>query len=354
MLFLADLPYPLHGMSNVNKKMLEKLKFHCDDVKVINTSPSYFSKYFNTKLWVACKIIHSIIVFAKLFNFFIKGERIVYRPIMGGIGQVYDCIYLLLARIFRARIVLHHHSFQYLNEKKRLFSFLKFIAGPDAEHVLLGPEMLLPLNKYYAIREGQCVVVSNLCFFDVENVDVRVNATVTIGHLANLCYDKGVDYFCSLYEVSEKNAGHFKFVVAGPYADKETKALIEASISNNFEYHGPLYGEAKDIFYNGLDVFLFMSKYKNEAEPLVLYEAAQQGAFLIGTNRGCMASVIEKFGGLVVNPEQINMQELYALIEEKRKNGCFGFAQKKTRSQIFKRIKSEGDKVLDELIASFT
>ncbi|MCG3024525.1 glycosyltransferase, partial [Escherichia coli] len=63
------------------------------------------------------------------------------------------------------------------------------------------------------------------------------------------------------------------------------------------KYFGPVYGEDKTRFLNDLDVFIFPSRYYNEAEPLVVYEAAASGNYVIGSEVGSMKEAIQKVHG---------------------------------------------------------
>lgn len=52
------------------------------------------------------------------------------------------------------------------------------------------------------------------------------------------------------------------------------------------------------LIFKNIDVFAFPSKYINEAEPLVLYEALQYGSFIVGSRQGSMQEVINKVDGV--------------------------------------------------------
>ena len=66
MIFLVDLPLPVHGMSTVNKFVLKKVKEAGLKVDVINSVPSYAANYFETLLWPFIKVIHTIYCISKL------------------------------------------------------------------------------------------------------------------------------------------------------------------------------------------------------------------------------------------------------------------------------------------------
>ncbi len=305
MIFLADLPPPIHGMSSINLAFCDVLKKAAQGkVVVINTSPSIPGKYFNTYFWILAKIGMIPMLTVKLIKGFTNSQHsTLYRAINGGAGQVFDIIYLAVARIFGIKIFIHHHSCNSISKKKLLFSLLNKVAGKDAIHIVLGMEMKLGLCNKYQILDSSIRIQSNLAFFDsmpkISKSTEFSNQVLRIGHLSNLCEEKGLGVFIELCAILESREVEFEAVLAGPFVNKVAEQLYKQS-DCNINYLGPLYGESKQDFYQSIDLFVFPSMYFNEAEPLVLYEAAQYGVFLIGTKRGCMPSVISSFEGQVV------------------------------------------------------
>ena len=111
MLLLMDFPKPVHGMSNINLAMKERFVLEVEGVSIINTVPSYLSSFFGTKLWVLAKFIHSVFVFARVVLYFLLGGgRLLYRPVNGGFGQVYDIVYSGVSRLFGGSIFFHHQN----------------------------------------------------------------------------------------------------------------------------------------------------------------------------------------------------------------------------------------------------
>jgi glycosyltransferase involved in cell wall biosynthesis len=299
-IFLLDLPNPVHGMSSINLAFKNRAVTFNLSPKVINTVPSYAARFFTTRLWGVFKIIHTIFCYFRFILLSatnINGD--VYRPINGGAGQVYDLIYLIIARTFLHKIYIHHHSFNYLNSKSTLFSLLNVIAGKSATHVVLGPKMKSVLSDLYGINEDNIIVISNLAFFDFEKSKIELNKCVRLGHLANLCVEKGVDTFIDVCRLLQQKEIDFTAEIAGPFADVTAKLIVTNALKEipQLKYVGPLYNQDKDKFYKNLDCFIFPSKYKNEAEPLVLFEAANSGSLLVGSQRGCMQDVIRSLNG---------------------------------------------------------
>jgi glycosyltransferase involved in cell wall biosynthesis len=359
LIFLMDLPNPVHGMSNVNLAVLNYAKKLNLNTKIINTVPSYLSKHFNTSLWGPFKILHTFCCYIKLFFALTSNiGGVIYRPINGGSGQIYDLVYILLCRLFNNKIYIHHHSFNYLNSRSSLFGLLNKFAGKFSTHIVLGKKMGTLLTELYGIKEDNIKIVSNLAFFEVQTPVESVNneEQIKIGHLANLCVEKGVDIFIDICRSLHNKKINFTAELAGPCVDDTTKKLVLDAIKElpQLRYVGPLYAENKDLFYQNLDCFIFPSKYKNEAEPLVLYEAALNGAYLVGSRRGCMEDVIESLIGFsVADSSDIVGKMTEAILLEKDEKGfsfegrakrlaCFQQEQIKAKESLILLIKEMG------------
>ena len=296
MLFLGDLPKPIHGMSVMNQ---EYLKFLEPNV-VINTAPSSFHRYFDSGIWKALKLVLSIRVLIAIFWARFNGERVCYRALNGGSGQIFDVIYLAILRLLGFRIFLHHHSFNYLNNKSILFEGVLLVAGKGVRHIVLGRRMKTQLESLYDVDSLNIRVVSNSVFFEPKNVFLPNNIPV-LGYMSNLVVEKGVVTFIEMCELLRNSGVEFHARIAGPVVGDGVRDAIDHFESfDNFNYLGAVYGDDKDDFLSKVDIFILPSQYKNEAEPLVLYEAAQYGAFLVVSNTGCLDDVATALGGTSV------------------------------------------------------
>jgi len=324
MIFLVDLPAPVHGMSNVNLAMTQLAKCAGLKPKIINTVPSYLSSIYPGIIWNSVKALHTFYCYIYLIiSLLLSRRNTVYRPINGGIGQIYDLIYILISHLFGAKLYIHHHSFRYLNNKSRLFIILNKFAGHSATHIVLGEKMADLLQSLYGIERSQIKTISNLAFLESKKTRYSgISETLQLGHLANLSTEKGVGLFIDICDLLAGLNVNFAAKIAGPFTNKRTEKLVLDALKKNpqIQYIGPLYGDKKHSFYAALDCFIFPSKYKNEAEPLVLYEAAMHGVFLIGTQCGCMQEVIGRLGGYSVNDNDHTAENLADAIQREFRN----------------------------------
>jgi glycosyltransferase involved in cell wall biosynthesis len=162
------------------------------------------------------------------------------------------------------------------------------------------------MSRLYDIPHSSFRVLSNISFFqeakklyfDKENI--LLDRPIRLGHMANLSIEKGLDIFVEICRKLLELDVNFSAIIAGPYASSNSKMLIEdiCASTNKVKYIGPVYGTDKEYFFSNIDIFIFPSKYKNEAEPLVIYEAAQYGNLVIGSKQGSIEYMVEKIGGI--------------------------------------------------------
>jgi glycosyltransferase involved in cell wall biosynthesis len=337
MIFLGDQPPPLHGMSKINQDLIDILKKKKNKVHVINTVPSSKAMHFNSSSWFFRKLYHSAHVLAQYtVQLSSRSNTVVYRPINGGHGQLFDIVYIVFARIFGKKIFIHHHSFNYFRRRSLLFQVLHFISGKQSVHVVLGQEMAEKLKSVYGVLNSCIRIVPNSAFFESapsKKENLSRTTILVIGHLANLSNDKGLGVFAKLCHSLHAQKIPFEAKIAGPFSTDSAKHMVQSLCRDLpcVQYMGPLYDEEKSLFFEELDVFVFPSRYKNEAEPLVLYEAAQHGVYLVGSTAGCMRSSIERLGGLAAHIDQddewvelvkINILKFFDSIKDENKRNA--------------------------------
>ncbi|AGH43160.1 glycosyltransferase [Paraglaciecola psychrophila] len=355
MIFLLDLPKPIHGMSVVNKAFIDKVSSEVDDYVVINTAPSYAANYFNGILWIIVKFFHTIFCCFKLFyNLSTNTNKSVYRSINGGWGQCYDVFYILIVRAFSRKIYIHHHSFSYLNNTSNIFKIVKIITGNKVTHIVLSNHMADILSSKYGVEKINITIISNLFSFDdaENNYFSKPVEKVNIGYLSNIQMDKGIDAFIDVCRTLNSLNFNFTAKIAGPFSDDVSKKIVIAAVKEmaQITYMAPLYTEGRVNFYKSLDCFVFPSRYRYEAEPLVLYEAAMYGIYILGTRQGCMEEVIEKMDGTSFVFSTNMAQEIAATIKDKFESNCFSTPAKNRRIEHIKKERIKATSALIKLV----
>jgi glycosyltransferase involved in cell wall biosynthesis len=226
-----------------------------------------------------------------------------YLGVCGGLGQVIDGFYVLIATAYRSRIFVHHHSFAYIN-KPTLISKLLFSLLQDATHIVLSHGMGSALAERYKIDRKTIQVVSNAAFYGAPPGIARSQSDrktpICIGFMSNITFAKGlVEFFEVLTELGRLAVPYHAYIAGpvSPDARSTFDRLIAAA--EHVDYVGPLYDEAKTRFYQQLDILLFPTKYVNEAEPLVIHEAIRSGVHVIACARGAIPELLSHGAGLV-------------------------------------------------------
>lgn len=268
-------------------------------VEKINTSPQNFKNNINSRLFSRIRLFMSIWVYLMQANL---SGKIVYLALSGGWGQIYDAITVLLSRLVGASCVLHHHSFAYLEKKSSLSAFLFRLAGGGATHVVLCESMKAKLQKKYGTR--LVLILPNLALLQPDELNKNRSNVKTIGYLSNITREKGGRDFIRLAEAIQERGWPIKCRIAGPCQDLILiRELQEAHEQGFLEWVGPLYGGQKNEFWNSIDLFVFPTKYENEAEPLVVWEALLFENPVIAYDRGCISAQVGGAGKMISNDE---------------------------------------------------
>lgn len=357
MIFLGDIPPPLHGMSVINKQMLERLQNKTPTL-FINTSPSWLAQFYHSPLWPLIKIIHFIpITLRLLWALAIKRERVLYRALNGGKGQIFDYFWVKIARLFGVRIYLHHHAASYLTSPSKLFSLVCKAAGSDTCHIVLGEAMHDALIKNYHLPERNIRILSNAAFFEITKnkyAPDNTHAILKIGYMANISLSKGVDVFLETLILLKQKGVAFEALIAGPCHNTELMAHIDNARAQLPElcYLGGLYEKDKADFFAAIDCFVYPSR--NEAEPLVIYEAAVEGAYILSSETGCMRATTRKLKGWSMPLLSKNVWAEHASDHLEKSASALTSTAREDRKKIFESFAFESREELVKLTREIT
>jgi glycosyltransferase involved in cell wall biosynthesis len=292
-------PPPVHGVSAVLEAVATELQSR-RGIKVVRADLSALGsglRYHFTRWRRAVSAIGILVMWA-------HGRRNLYLAVAGGLGNVYCLALAAVARALRYRIYLDHHSFQYLDCQSIWIRALTYICGKNTNHCVLCPRMGTLLTRQYP-RVGAVHVVSNAARVEPYSAHPEPHrGSLVLGHLSNLSQKKGLSIVLELFSTLHSQNVDVRLELGGPATGDDLWEIQSAVAANRgrITYRGPIYGQDKLRYLRSLDVFCFPTKYENEAQPLVLFEALSCGGVIVAFGRGCICEDIAEEMGLVVPP----------------------------------------------------
>ena len=236
----------------------------------------------------------------------------------GGYGQLYDILFVSLVRLSGVRLFLHHHSYAYLGKRGLLTATLMRIAGRSATHIVLCDDMKERLTELYG-GTLRVVVISNITNTDAPADRPHFRTKLrTIGFISELKRSKGVLEFLDVADRVCSSRPDVRAVLAGGIEEPSLRGVISQRLlkASSITYIGAVYGEARSRFYADIDVFVFPTRYANEADPRVVNEALAHGVVVVSLGRGCIGSVVASGGGVVIRDDTDFADEAERLLLE--------------------------------------
>lgn len=319
--FIAQFPPPIHGLSKaVDTLYNSSLKQEFDFEKVDITN--------NKKFFInLVKILKSN---ADLFYFTISQTK--------G-GNLRDLIILKLLEKQHKKCIIHLHGGYYRQLVDNDLPRWQKNANYKAIKKLYGAIVLGESLKYIfegMIDEKKILVVPN-CVDDeylmterefnekLNNIDNK--SVKDVLYLSNFIKEKGYEYVLELaklakeeYDKSGFKKFHFHF--AGKFFNEDYKKdffdYIENNKLNDFvTYYGIVTGSRKKELLKKCDVFVLLTTYPKEGQPISILEAMGNGMAIVTTNHaGIPDIVMNKNNGIVIDIDQINCINLYCELKK--------------------------------------
>jgi glycosyltransferase involved in cell wall biosynthesis len=214
----------------------------------------------------------------------------VYLVPDGGLGVVFSAAYARAGAATFPRLVIHHRSYNHIRNRSPLMTLLMRTNPDRTLHVFLDPVMEEEFKNVYS-ADIRSLYVPNAATCDVEPVerlsDAGRHGEFTIGFLSNLVEDKGFDVAADAFlELAERFGPQCRFLIAGrPIGHINVSRLttLREVLGDRLDYRGEVSGQAKTDFFRSCDVFVFPTRFSQEAQPNVLYEALAGGAAIVST-----------------------------------------------------------------------
>ncbi len=322
-IFIGPFSVPITGNSIVNDTIFEKLAQNPSyEVKKINTSYPEFNEENG-------KISFSKILFYVSTNFHIYkqiGVHIVYISI----GQTYlgilkNAIPMLLAKLFRQKLIVHLHgnelgsNYQKANSfQKKIFQFLLKLPN---KAIVLSPHLTHNLLPF--LKEENISVLPNfsedLMIATREEIAKKEYSHIKLFFLSNLMTEKGIFELLQALTLLQKKGIFIPTELYGTMDKKIAVTLLSMikNLGNLVTYKGMVSDkEKKNAFLNN-NTFILPSY--NEGMPLAVLEAMANGNLIITTHLpGLQDILINNENSFLIKKK--NMQEIVDVLENIYKN----------------------------------
>jgi len=245
-----------------------------------------------------------------------------------------DCPLIIIARIFKERMIIHLHGGDYLMHKKMpawMKYLLKLSFSGKNPKIVLGSLEEEALTQKLGIKNvhvlPNCIVLDEANHFQRK---YNEHESLRLLFLGRITEDKGIEYIFQALKSLRQKGAKFRFILAGKgpkenyYVQRFTQLL-----GADFEFTGVVSGSRKTEILKYCNVFLLPSFF--EGLPMALLECMSFGLVPVTTDLGSIKHVINNGeNGLIVRKyssediisalEILSANEIY--MQELSKNAC--------------------------------
>lgn len=308
-LFLIQLPPPIHGASLMNEFLVNSKKLKNNfDIEVLNLD--FVSKLSEIGTFTLGKLLRTIkFSYSLLKTLLNRKYNLVYFTLSPSGGAFYrDLVFVFILKIFKSKIVYHLHgkgiSIEANNKIKKL------------------------LYKY-AFNNTQVICLSKMLQYDIEEVHsgpihyvangIPKHSNVLPGeekdksreivYLSNLSRSKGVLVLLEALQILQLQNINFSAKIIGNSTNDLTvenleKLVKSKNLNKEVQVLGPIYGEDRFVEITKSGIFCFPTFYKNECFPLSILESMMVGLVPVSTNNGAIPEIIDhEINGLIVKKQ---------------------------------------------------
>lgn len=314
---------PSHGAAKVGdfiaQSVLLQDSFDCRFITIRSSDTigdigkvNFKKIYFVLELYL--KILAALVIFRPHKIYFTASIRSVafYRDVL------LSTLWKIYAMLTSVEIFYHYHTKgvnDFVAASSRNISLTRFFLR-DVNLILLSPMLQDDFQKVQTYK--------NIFFLPngVEDLaDNRViqqrdyEGTKHVLYLSNMIKSKGYFEVLKLARLTCKDDLHFHF--AGGWQDsKEEQEFLELisqpPLSKRVTFHGFISGEKKKALFESSHLFIFPTRYINEAFPLSVLEALSYGLPILSTDEGSLPYILNEKCGVVIH----DMQDLEAGFEK--------------------------------------
>lgn len=227
-------------------------------------------------------------------------------------------------------VYYHYHTKgidEFVSASVRNRKLTRFFVN-DVTLVLLSPLLVKDFEKVrtyknvYYLPNGVENTLDGSHFNELINTKYKKQGSLEVLYLSNMIKSKG--YF-DLLELANATLGqniHYHF--AGGWQNNHDKNeffrfIDENDLEKSVTFHGFINGNEKRKLFEKAHLFIFPTRYPNEAFPLSILEALSYGLPVIATDEGSIPFILDEKCGIVINDIQ-KLSEALEMAKDKLVN----------------------------------
>jgi len=211
-----------------------------------------------------------------------------------------DLVYLCAAKLLLRKVVYQVHGgslpSSFLGENRLSQAFLRAtLRMPDV--ILLLAEVEREEYRDFRMGRHQVVIPNAIRLEEYAEVQAKQfdRKELILGYIGRLADDKGVrETIEAIGSLRRDGMEAFKFQIAGSGPDESflRQLVIENNVEDVVEFLGPVFGDDKMRFWEGIDIFVFPT-FHREGLPYTILEALASGTPTLSTQVGGIPDVIQ-------------------------------------------------------------
>ncbi|MDP3465885.1 MAG: glycosyltransferase family 4 protein [Sulfuricurvum sp.] len=307
---------PAHGAAKVGDYIAssEKLReaFECRFITIKSSDTigdigkvNFKKFYLVAELYV--KVLWALITFRPDLIYFTASIRSVafYRDLF------LSTLWKLYKRITPVEVFYHYHTKgvnEFVSLSSRNLSLTRFFLD-NINLVILSPMLE---DDFKQVRTYKSVSYLPNGVEDTLD-DGRFQSMITaryanpkplnILYLSNMIKSKGYFHILELANQTKDRSVHYHFA-GGWQNDADEKEFFDYihsnTLSNAVTFHGFVNGEQKRTLFENAHLFIFPTRYENEAFPLSLLEAMSYGLPSVATDEGSIPYILDTQSGVII------------------------------------------------------
>lgn len=241
------------------------------------------------------KIYYAIIAFLLVVT---GKQKKIYTVMFDDKGFYLQVIFLFILSFFCKKIIVHHHSFKYLDKSKILI----LLKSKKINHIAISKKQYSKLKKNYFFKS--IYLIQGYIFHLNRNIKIKNKKNtdkIKIIFHSRINENKGICEYLKLSKEFSENKKVMFSIFGNECSDvikKKILKLKKLKIIDEFKLN--ISKKEKNKMYKNNDILILPTKHKSETTPGVIDECINHGVIPIAFNQGDIKGQIGEMG-LVAN-----------------------------------------------------